>query len=117
MYGREKNVIVKGYSDFKLAGNKNNCKSTLSFIFMLNGSLVSSCLKRQSLVALFLIKLKYIALTLVAKEVNWLLLLPIKSELLKSNNQYVKINVKKRNYSVNTLLKRNLVQEKKNEGK
>lgn len=46
---------------------------------------------------------KYIALTLAAKEATRLKLLLTKWELLKAEDQYVKINVSKRNSSTQAL--------------
>ena len=70
MYGGQDKLILEGYSDSDWVGDKENYKSTSGYIFMLNRRSVSWCSKKQSTVALLSTEVKYIALTLIAKEVT-----------------------------------------------
>lgn len=71
-YGGQSKLKVEGYFDSNWAGDKESRKSTLGFIFMLNGGPVSWCSKRQPTVVLFSTEAEYIALTLATKEATWL---------------------------------------------
>ncbi len=98
MYGNGEgsgDLIIKGYSDSNWAGDHATRKSTSGFIFMLNDGPVSWCLKRQATVALSSTEAKYVALTLITKEVTWLRLLLIEVGLLDKDGQYAKIKVTK----------------------
>lgn len=96
-------LIIKGYLDLDWIGDKKSRKLTFGYIFILNGGYVSWCFKCQATVTLSLIKVEYIALTLVTKEAIWLRLLLIKLELLKAEDQYRKINVNEKNRNIKTL--------------
>lgn len=74
---------MEKYSDSDLAGDKKIQKSIFDFIFIFNRELVSWYLKKQAIIALSSTEAKYIALTLVAKEVIWLHLLLTKLSLLQ----------------------------------
>lgn len=69
-YGGEKKVDLnmKGYSDFNEVGDHITKKLTSRFIFTLNGGPISWYSKKQVMMALSLIKIKYVALSLAAKE-------------------------------------------------
>lgn len=88
-------LIIKSYSDSDCAGDHSTRKSTLDFIFMLNGGPVSWYSKRQATIALSLIKAEYIVLTLTVKEATWLRLQLTEIGLLDKNSQYTEIKVTK----------------------
>ncbi len=94
-YGREegRDLIIKSYFGSDWAENHATRKSTLRFIFMLNGGLVSWCSKKQAIVALSLTEAEYVTLTLAAKEATWMRLLLTKVGLLDEEGQYAKIKV------------------------
>ena len=68
-------LLIEGYFDSEWAVNKKSQKSNLSYIFIFNGEMVRWYVKRQTTISLSFIKIKYITLTLAAKEVIWLQLL------------------------------------------
>lgn len=70
IYGKQKReeLIIKGQFNFNWASDYAKKQSISGFIFMLNDSLVSWYLKRKAIIALLLIKVKYMALTFVAKK-------------------------------------------------
>lgn len=88
-----KDLIIKKFSNSDKAGNHATRKSTFSFVFMLNGGFISLYAKKQTILALLLIEIKYIALILVPKKSIWLKLLVTKLGLLKTLDQYIKIKV------------------------
>ncbi len=92
---QRRDLTIKRYSNSDWASDHTTRKSMSGYIFMLNGGLVSWCLKRQSIVAFFSTKVEYVALTLASKETTWLQLLLTKLDLLLPNNQYVKIKIAK----------------------
>lgn len=96
-YKNQSKLKVEGYSDSNWAEDKESQKSILGFIFMLNGGLVSWCLKRQPTVTFSSIKAKYIALTLAVKEATWLQLLLIKLGFLQPDQQHTLIKVSEGN--------------------
>lgn len=81
-YRGKNQLFIEGYSNFDQTGDKKSRKLSLSFIFMLNGELVSWYSKRQPIVALSSIETEYIALILAVKDVIWLQLLLTKLGLL-----------------------------------
>lgn len=96
-YGGEeegrKNLTIKKYFNSNRAGNYITTKSTFSFIFMLNRGPVSWYAKKQAIIALLSIVIKYISFTLVLKEATQLRLLITKIGLLKASDQYIEIKV------------------------
>ena len=107
-----RDFTIKSYSKSDWAGDNATRKSTSGFVFMLNGGHVSWCTKKQATVALLLTGAKYVALTLVAKEVTWLRLLLTKLGLLKASNQYAKIKVIQGNTGTEQILTNIKGQEK-----
>lgn len=84
-YGSQEWLLVEEYSDSDWAEDKENKKSSLGFIFMLNGDPVSWCSKKKPIVALSSTEAEYIALTLAAKEATWLRLLLTELGFLQPN--------------------------------
>lgn len=76
-YDGQKQLLVEEYSDSNLVRDKKSNKSTLRFIFILNGGHVSWCSKRQPTVTLSSTEIESIAPTLAVKEATWLQLLLI----------------------------------------
>lgn len=69
-YGGEKeNLIIKHFFDSDWIGNYASRKSTFRFIFMLNGSSVSWCSKKQVTMTLSSTEAEYMAITFAAKKV------------------------------------------------
>lgn len=82
-YSSQDELLIEGYSDSNWAGNKKSHKSILSFIFTLNGELISWCSKKQPIVALSSTETEYIVLTMTIKKTTWLWLLLTKLDLLQ----------------------------------
>lgn len=70
-----------GYSDANWGENRDDRKSNSGFVFMLNGSVVIWCSKKQSSVAISSTEAEIIALAEATKEVIWL------NQLLSEINQ------------------------------
>lgn len=87
--GKEKgggDLVIKRYFNIDWADNHAIRKLTSGFVFILNRNFVSWYTKKQVIVALFLTKAQYVALTLVAKKAIWLKLLIINLGLLKTSD-------------------------------
>jgi hypothetical protein len=63
---------LTGYVDTDWAGDVNDRKSTLGFVFMLGGAAISWGSKKQTSVALSSTEAKYIVASYAAKEAIWL---------------------------------------------
>jgi len=61
-----------GYVDADFAGDLDGRKSTTGFIFLLNGSAVSWCSKKQSSVATSTVEAEFVAASAAVKEVMWM---------------------------------------------
>lgn len=94
---------IKGYSDSDWAGDKDSRKSISGYVFILNGSPVSWCSKRQPTVAFSSTEAEYIALTLAAKEATWLRLLLTELGLIQADNQHAKIHIRQENNSARAI--------------
>lgn len=88
-------MIIKRYSNIDWAGDNVIRKSMSKYIFILNREPVKWYLKYKSKIN-FLIKAKYVVLTMAVKEVIWLWFLLTKLNLLLPSNQYAKIKVAKK---------------------
>lgn len=95
IYGEEKKLIIKRYSDSDQVYNKKNHRLISGFIFILKSSSISCNSKRQSMVVLFSKKVEYIALIFAVKEAIWFQLFLTKLGFLKPNNQLAKKTSKK----------------------
>ncbi|XP_052490768.1 secreted RxLR effector protein 161-like [Gossypium raimondii] len=72
IYRGEKELSVKGYTDANFQPDKDNSRSQSSFVFCLNGGVVSWKSLNQDTVANSIIEAEYIAATEVAKEIVWI---------------------------------------------
>ncbi|KAH0642979.1 hypothetical protein KY289_033953 [Solanum tuberosum] len=64
--------ILKGYTDVDMAGDLDNRKSTIGYLFTFSGGAISWQSKLQKCVALFTTEAKYIATTEAGNEMIWL---------------------------------------------
>jgi len=62
------NLILKGYTDVDMAGDLDNRKSTIGYLFTFSGGAISWQSKLQKCVALSITKAEYIAATEASKE-------------------------------------------------
>uniref|UniRef100_A0A2N9ERH0 Retroviral polymerase SH3-like domain-containing protein n=1 Tax=Fagus sylvatica TaxID=28930 RepID=A0A2N9ERH0_FAGSY len=60
------------YSDADWASDKDECKSTSGYAFILGGGAVSWCSKKQSCIALSTMESEYVACSAAVQEVVWL---------------------------------------------
>ncbi|KAG8489272.1 hypothetical protein CXB51_017288 [Gossypium anomalum] len=72
IYGGEKELSVRGYTDASFQTNKGDSRSQSSFVFCLNGGAVSWKSSKQSTVADSTTEAEYIAASEVAKEAVWI---------------------------------------------
>ena len=63
---------MKGCSDADWAGDRDECKSTSGFMFILGGGVVSWCSKKQTCVALSTMESEYVACATIMQEAIWL---------------------------------------------
>ena len=63
---------VRGYGDADYAGCKDTRRSTIGYVFMLNGGAISWCSRRQAVVATSTAEAEYIAAAATVKEAMWL---------------------------------------------
>ena len=71
-FARESKLELIGYSDSDWARDHADRKSTLEFVFTLNGGPISYASKKQAIVALFSTEAEYVALKLAARKATWL---------------------------------------------
>ena len=69
-HGRDLRLMC--YSNTDWASDKDECKSTLSYAFILRGGVVSWCSKKQSCIALSTMESEYVACLAAVQEVVWL---------------------------------------------
>ena len=78
---------IFGYSDSDWAGDVSDRKSTSSYVFMMAGSAISWCSKKQTVVATSSCEAEYIAMSMACKEAIWMRRLlsniPITTDLMK----------------------------------
>jgi hypothetical protein len=72
MFGGEEELIVKGYSDATFQTDADDSKSQSSFMFFLNGGVVSWKSFNQDIIADSTMEDKYIAASKAAKEDVWI---------------------------------------------
>uniref|UniRef100_A0A2N9HLT2 Reverse transcriptase Ty1/copia-type domain-containing protein n=1 Tax=Fagus sylvatica TaxID=28930 RepID=A0A2N9HLT2_FAGSY len=63
---------LTGYSDADWASDKDECKSTLGYAFILGGGAVSWCSKKQSCIALSTMESEYVTCSAAIQEAVWL---------------------------------------------
>jgi hypothetical protein len=72
VFGGEEELIVKGYNDASFQTDADDSKSQSSFVFCLNGGVVSWESSKQNTVADSTTEAEYIAASEAAKEVVWI---------------------------------------------
>jgi hypothetical protein len=72
VFGGEEDLIVKGYNDASFQTDADDSKSQSSFVFYLNGGVVSWKSSKQDSVANSMMKAEYIAASEAAKEAIWI---------------------------------------------
>ena len=65
-------IVLQGYVDSDIAGDKYNRRSTTRYVFTIGGTTISWISKLQKVVALSTIEEEYVAATEASKEMNWL---------------------------------------------
>ena len=63
---------VFGYGDSDWAGDHADRKSTSTYVFMMAGSAITWCSKKQTIVALSSCEAEYVAMCMTCKEAIWL---------------------------------------------
>ena len=63
---------VLGYSDSDWAGDVSDRKSTSAYVFMIAGSAVSWCSRKQTITATSSCEAEYVAMSMTCKEAIWL---------------------------------------------
>ncbi|KAL0427816.1 UNVERIFIED_CONTAM: Retrovirus-related Pol polyprotein from transposon TNT 1-94 [Sesamum latifolium] len=61
-----------GYSDADGSMDKNKCKSTSGYAFLLRGAAITWCNRKQPCISLSIMEAEYVACTLADQEVVWL---------------------------------------------
>jgi hypothetical protein len=72
VFGGGEELIVKGYNDASFQTDADDSKSQSSFVFCLNGGVVSWESSKQNTVADSTTEAEYIAASEAAKEVVWI---------------------------------------------
>lgn len=63
---------ILGYSDSDWAGDVSDRKSTSAYVFMMAGSAVSWCSRKQTIVATSSCEAEYVAMSMACKEAVWM---------------------------------------------
>ena len=69
---RGSNIVLQGYLDLDMGGDKDSRRSTKRYVFNVGGIIVSWISKLQKVVALSSIEAKYVSTTKASKEMIWL---------------------------------------------
>jgi hypothetical protein len=64
--------IFHGYADMAYGGDSDNCRSTASYVFMMENSAISWRSKKQPIITLSTIEAEYIALSEACHKICWL---------------------------------------------
>ena len=72
VYGGDKELIVKGYTDASFITDPDDYKSQSGYVFILNGGAVSWKSSKQDTVADSTTEVEYLATGEAAKEVDWM---------------------------------------------
>ena len=65
-------IVIQGYVDAYMAGDKDNRRSTTGYVFTVGGTIVSWISKLQQVVTLSTIEAEYVAAIEASKGVIWL---------------------------------------------
>jgi hypothetical protein len=65
-------IVLEGYVDSYMAGDKDSRMSTTGYMFTIGGTLISWISKLQKVVELSTTKAKYVVITEASKEIIWL---------------------------------------------
>jgi hypothetical protein len=65
-------IVLQGYSDLDMAGDKHSRRSTTRYVFTVGGITVSWISKLQKVVSLSTIEAEYVVATKASKEMIWL---------------------------------------------
>jgi hypothetical protein len=66
------NIVLHGYVDSDMAGDKDRRRSTTKYVFTVGGTTISWISKLQKVVALSTMEEEYVAATEASKEMIWL---------------------------------------------
>jgi hypothetical protein len=69
---RGSEIVLQGYVDSDMAGDKDSRRSTTGYVFTIGGTVVSWISKLQKVVALSKTEAKYVVATEASKEMIWL---------------------------------------------
>ena len=72
VFGRDKKVELVVYVDADFASDRKNRQSTMGYVIMLGGGMISWKSKQQDYVTTSTTEAEYVALSLVAREICWL---------------------------------------------
>ena len=72
IYGREEELIVKGYTNASSQSDKDDSRSQSSYMFCLNGGAVSQKSSEQEKVVDSTTEAEYIVVSMASKEVVWI---------------------------------------------
>ncbi|XP_049349070.1 uncharacterized protein LOC125813644 [Solanum verrucosum] len=72
LYKKEGKSELIGFTDSDFAGDKEDKKSTLGYVFMLGSRVVSWCSKKQPIVTLSTTEAEFVAATVCATQAIWL---------------------------------------------
>ena len=65
-------IVLQGYVDAYMIGDKNNRRSTIGYVFIVGGTTVSWNQKRKNVVVISTMKAKYVVAIEASKETIWL---------------------------------------------
>ena len=65
-------TVLQGYVDVGMAGDKDNGRRTIGYVFTMGGKVVSWISNLQQVVALLTMEAKYVATTEASKKMIWL---------------------------------------------
>jgi hypothetical protein len=66
------NIVLQGYVDSDMAGDKDSRRSTTGYVFTVGGTTISWISKLQKVVALSTMEVEYVVATEASKEMIWL---------------------------------------------
>jgi hypothetical protein len=71
IYGRNDSMELIGYSDLDWAGDKDDCRSTSAYVFIISGGTIAWATQKQRTVTLSSTEAEYMALTECLKHTQW----------------------------------------------
>ena len=66
------NIVLQGYVDSDMIGDKDNKRSTIGYAFTMGGTTISWILKLQKVVSLSSTKVEYVVAIEASKDMIWL---------------------------------------------